>query len=212
MTTFSDCMTLLLTFFVLLLSFSVFDEMALKRLLGALDYKSLPSLEDNEQDIDDTLEPTVESIVDRTEKGAEKRTSESIRPVRVPKAPESILDADAYKDERILYIPTRRLFLGKSNVLSRRGRDSLKAIASFMELVPCKVIISEIGSYGSQSTSPRDDVSGLRRSWAVLELFTQQQRLSPERFYIAAGDSSPGESLRNESVMQITLLAWDITQ
>ena len=35
MLTFGDCMTLLLTFFVLMLSFSSFDEAALMRLKGA---------------------------------------------------------------------------------------------------------------------------------------------------------------------------------
>ena len=55
MTTFSDCMTLLLTFFVLLLTFSSFDPVALRQLEGAIKFKSMSSIFDFRVKIDDTL-------------------------------------------------------------------------------------------------------------------------------------------------------------
>jgi len=213
MLTFSDCMTLLLTFFVLLLSFSSFDEMALRRLLGALKIKSAPSISDDEQRTDDSIARTVQSITDRTDKGAEKKcTFESLGVVRNPKESETILEADAYHEERVLNIPAGRLFLGDSNILTPRGRDCLKRIASFMKLMPCYVIIGAGGPHRSAPRAPGGADGGLLRSWAVLQFFTQRQGLPSGRFWISTERPRPLRSSGNESTTQIVLLARDITR
>jgi len=147
-----------------------------------------------------------EPVTDRTEKGDEKQNSFETDLVKNPKQRAPVVDVDAYRDERVFYIPSGQLFLGGGSVLSGQGRDSLDRIASFMALVPCKVIIGEV-----RPGAAADDV-GLARSWTVLQFFTDRGGLPAGRFRLAATNASPSQSFRNEPVMQISLLARDVTQ
>ena len=213
MLTFSDCMTLLLTFFVMLLSFSSFDEMALRRLRGALKFKSAPSISDDERRTDDSVAVEVQPLMDRTDKGAEKkRTSKNLAVVRNPKESERILETDACHDERVLNIPAGRLFVGESSILTAEGEGLLERIASFMKLMPCYVIIGVDGPHRSPPRPAGGADGGLLRSWIVLQFFTQRQSLPSGRFRISTGHPWPLRSSRNEPTVQIVLLAKDITR
>ncbi len=212
MTTFSDCMTLLLTFFVLLLSFSSFDEVSLVQLFGALRRRPQPSISDNAQVTDDTIVRERDTVVDRTDKGAEKPASKKLERVRNPKESEPVVETDAYHDERVFYIPTGRLFWGNGNVLTTRGQEYLEKIAIFMRLVPCKVIVGQMNSSRSKPAGADIADSGLIRSSAVVKFLTQQQGLSASRFCVCPTRPSPSQKFRSESVMQIKLLAKDLTQ
>lgn len=211
MLTFSDCMTLLLTFFVMLLSFSSFDAMALRRLRGAMNFKSAPSISDDEERVDDSVTVEVQPLMDRTDKGAEKkRTSESLAVVRHPKESERILETDAYHDERVLNIPAGRLFVGNSSILTAEGEALLERIASFMKLMPCYMIIGADSPHRSPPLPARAADGGLLRSWIVLQFFTQRQGLPSGRFRISPEHPWPLRSSRSEPTVQIVLLAKDI--
>ena len=212
MLTFCDCMTLLLTFFVLLLSFSSFDEVALRRLMGAMKFKSAPSISENRKRIDESLAIEVQPVIDDTDKGAEKkRPSKNKDVVKNPREIETPRDMDAYHEERVLTMPVDGLFLGDSNVLTPRGRDVLKRIASFMKLMPCYVIIGAPAPHRSASRPPGGIEVELLRSWAVLQFFTQQQGLPSARFWISGESPRPVRSSNNKPAMQIVLLARDVT-
>ena len=203
-TTFSDCMTLLLTFFVLLLSFSSFDESALRRIFGALNCMSSPTILSNEQRTDDTLAPTREPVVDWTEEGAEKPDLETGELTLNPKQRRAVTDTDAYHEEKLLRIPSRRLFLGRGSALTQQGRDNLDRVAELMKLAPCQVIISEAGG--------ADDDGRLARSWALVDFFTQTKGLAAERFCISASGASTTASAPGEPCMEMLLLARNITR
>ena len=72
MLTFCDCMTLLLTFFVLLLSFSSFDESTLRRLEGAMNIRaaSAPTISLQRNRLDNSVSVEEMPVIDRTDKGA----------------------------------------------------------------------------------------------------------------------------------------------
>jgi len=173
MTTFSDCMTLLLTFFVLLLSFSSFDERTLGQLSGAFDFQPRRSIFSFNVKHDDSLAGERDSVVDRTDKGAEKPA----------------LDLRA---------------------LTQEGRKYLDRIASFMKLVPCKAIIGE--QVPPDRYKADECENGLRRSWAVLQYLRGRQGLAGERLCLSATSPLSTRTDGQESVMQITLLARDITK
>ena len=209
MATFSDCMTLLLAFFVLLLSFSSFDESTLAQLRGTFAFSPNSTLFQNLRRDDSSLSPERKSVVDWTEKGAEK--PDTFAPEKMeepPRAPEPIPDTDAYDLERTFQMPAKRLFLGNAHVLSRQGCEKLERIAKLVKLVPCRVIITEIRPAGTQ-----DDTGGretqLQRSWEVLRFLTRKQGLPVERLNISASSAKTAYSLRGEPVIQITLLAGD---
>ncbi len=214
MLTFSDCMTLLLTFFVLLLSFSSFDETSLKQLFGALKCRPQPSILNHPQTVDDTLVREKPPVVDRTDKGAEKIASEKLDIVKNPRETEPIVETDAYHNERIFYIPTGRLFWGNGSALTHKGQKYLGKIALFMRLVPCKVIIGQMNSNRSKPAEANADNAdnGLIRSCAIVRFLTHRQGLPVRWFCIRPTRPSPPQRFRSESVMQVRLLAKDLTQ
>ena len=209
MTTFSDCMTLLLTFFVLLLSFSSFDEAALARLKGAFSTQPKESIREPEEQISDSVVEPLESIVDRTEKGSETSDLPLLKDIEHPKAEEVIDDTSAYSDEKVFYVSSSRLFWGDGHALTRQGRELLGGIASFMELTPCMAAIAQT-QRGPATTSEKD--SALQRSLVIIRFLTEEYDFPEERFRISISGQSPPHRYQNEPVMQITLLKRDITQ
>jgi len=206
MTTFSDCMTLLLCFFVLLLTFSSFDEYEMSQLAGAFDYRGSGVIFSEQMTPEDSYVKRRESVVDWTRKGSEERDLDSADAMKNPKELENILDSDAYKYERSFFIPTRKLFLGNSSLLSPDGKEALERMGSFMKLLPCRMIISESRPGGYLETA------GLVRSWTILRFFTVNLKLPQKRFSISASRFNPGARYRNEPVMRITLLAVEAEQ
>jgi len=210
MTTFSDCMTLLLTFFVLLLSFSSFDERTLGQLSGAFDFQPRRSIFSFNVKHDDSLAGERDSVVDRTDKGAEKPALDLLKEIENPKESDPLLDRDAYSNERILRLSSNRMFLGRSRALTQEGRKYLDRIASFMKLVPCKAIIGE--QVPPDRYKADECENGLRRSWAVLQYLRRRQGLAGERLCLSATSPLSIRTDGQESVMQIALLARDITK
>jgi hypothetical protein len=214
MTTFSDCMMLLLTFFVLLLSFSSFDKAELRQLLGAMKFRPHPNLATEKWRRDGRLASRVKSEVDRTDKGSEFPDDER-RTERVanPRKPDVILDTDTYRDRKVLYIPRDRLFAGRGVFLKQDSqRRSLEKIALHMKSLPCTAIISEVGPdiLGAEEEGSAD--RALHRAWTVVSFFTGKQGLSAERFSIAPRGTLSAKGLRREPYMRIILLARDITR
>ena len=213
MVTFSDCMQLLLTFFVVLMTFSSFDDAKMARLSGAFNFRPNLSIFSNEQEIDDSIVPEPPSVVDKTEKGAEKPNSLETEMIKNPKEPRPVVDTEAYRDERVFYIPSRRLFLGNGSFLTKEGQDYLERIASFLKLVPCVVIMGEVRP-DDQLETPHAPLpeNGLARCWTILQFFTVTQGVPPERFCISATNSCPAQRFHDEAVIQICLLGRDVTQ
>ena len=209
MTTFSDCMTLLLTFFVLLLSFSSFDRAALARLKGAFSTRPKETILEPQKNIGDSVVERTKSIIDRTEKGSEKPDLSSLEDIEHPKADELINDTSVYSSEKVFYISGTRLFWGDGHVLTRQGRELLGHIASLMKMMPCMAVVAQM-QQGPIAAGKED--SRLLRSCAIIRFLTKEQGLQEERFRISVPAQSPPQRYRNEPVMQITLLARDITQ
>jgi len=179
--TFSDCMTLLLAFFVMLLSFSSFDPDELNWVLQSLG-PSRPSLFEG---VRPKLDKPVheERPVDWAESGSDVPTQkDNFDSIDKPRDPLEDLSADAYRDRRVLTVPSQMLFLGRTNLLRGQARPMLSAIADYLRLVPCRVIVSETVASGADAET-RD--LGLARTWAVLGHFTEQEGLEDDRFGIA---------------------------
>lgn len=181
MVTFSDCMTLLLTFFVLLLTFSSFDDRVFRN-LKVIYAKSFTNISlERRSDRDAVLSVTpIKHIVELT-KGSEKPTS-----IRGSK--ENLMretpPVDIDRGMAFLF-SSKRLFWGKGTAFSSEGRQSMDILASFLKKAPSRIVISETG--------PADDRSsahfGLPRAWAVMDYLTTQRNLGAERFSISQTSS-----------------------
>ena len=211
MVTFSDCMNLLLTFFVLLVTFSSFDTDVLTN-LGLTFRNALPGIfEQKETSLDkDDLSPTTQlSAVDTHKKGSEKPT--------LTKGPEDSLKEETqltdFRSRKIFLVPSKTIFLGRGMVISPAGKNILATMASFLKEVPSRVVISE-----TVADSQDDKQLGLQRAWAVTEYLTTKQGLDKGQFSITAstlqenlkGIEPANSGVKTERMLEVVLLERSI--
>lgn len=198
MVTFSDCMTLLLTFFVLLLSFSSFGEKTLLY-LGQSFAKSLPAVGlsyVNERD--SAWKKQQAEDTKRITKGTETRTLAEDTSSNFMEE-EKPLD---FRNLKVFSVPSSSFFWGSGTAISDSGRKMLDAFAVFLRSVPSRVVVSENGSDGNQNI-------GFQRAWAVLEYMTRQKGLKKEMFSITAS-TTMRRSPAAQRMLEITLLERNI--
>ena len=178
MVTFSDCMTLLLTFFVLLLSFSSFsDEAAFRRLKVIFSRQfSVSSKKSIEKEAVSNVAPIFYDDVLNTgsekptlTRGTENRLKEETEPVD-------------FRDRKVFLISSDKIFWGKGSVISSQGRNTLSAMASFLSEVPNRIVISE----GAQSGAKGSEDTGLQRAWVVMDYLITKRELDKRKFSISA--------------------------
>jgi len=159
MVTFSDCMTLLLTFFVLLLSFSSFDEYTFRR-LRLIFCKALPGVSRPTKEGKDAFLTAVEQIVPTEDlgEGSEKPTlargwkgnlKEETKP-------------QEFHSRKVFLISSKKIFWGKGIAISSEGRDIMATMALFLKEVPSRVVISEtVAGLGAQGSFESGEIGGL---------------------------------------------------
>jgi flagellar motor protein MotB len=163
---FADMITLLLSFFVMLTTFSSYSKEDLTKFAGVwaqlADYSVFSSKHGNEG-----LAPPAEHPVDFTQAGSEKPTGTEPRVVDDAGESQWVAMADAYNRRRVLQIPSGRLFWGtgtQGTLLTPAGKAHLKMLASFLRQVPCQVLI---GNSISSGLLPACKGQELDRSYAL---------------------------------------------
>ncbi len=207
MITFSDCMTLLLTFFVLLLSFSSFDEQLLLDLKVVFQEQfSLSSQTSLEQE---ALIPTerIQRDEDLLNEGSEKPTLTKGTKDNLIKETEPV----NFHDRKVFLVSSDNIFWGKGIVISSEGRSILSAMASFLKEIPNRLVISE----NRQGDTMSGEDFGLQRAWAVMEYFTIEQGLDRRQFSISAASTvarvgSEESTGNSERTLEIVLLERSI--
>jgi flagellar motor protein MotB len=205
-------MTLLLTFFVLLLSFSAFDIDFIRR-LKVIFSETLPAVSDEKKQTGNAFLPT-RQIQSREgpEEGSEKPTLARGTEDNLRKDTEPV---DFYS-RKVFLIPSNKVFWGKGTVISAQGRNSIAAIASFLKEMPNRIVISENAPEFSTATQDL----GMSRSWAVMQYLTREQGVDRKRFSISAastiGAEDPnsgqpdGVEPETERMLEIVLLEGSI--
>jgi len=179
MLTFSDCMTLLLTFFVLLVSFSSFDDHVFRK-LKVFFAKELSSLDLKKARDKDSFSP---SLLFKHEKeldqGSEKPT--------LLKGSENNLVRDTepsdFRKRKVFLIESNKIFWGKGVFISSKGKGILSTLASYLKEVPNRIVVSENGL--TSNRNEKDELFGLNRSWAVIDYLSQKEGISKEDFSIS---------------------------
>ena len=181
MVTFSDCMTLLLTFFVLLLSFSSFDDRSFRRLqvIYTTGLNRITPIRQSDKDALLNLPPV--KRVAELDKGSEKATL-------AQGATDGLLKESRpvnFNDGIAFLISSKKVFWGKGTAFSPDGRDVMDTMASFLRRVPSRIVISENGPADDQDSA----YFGLPRAWVVMEYLTTRQNLGRERFSISTAST-----------------------
>jgi len=196
---FSDCMTNLLCFFVLLVSFSSFDVGAQGRIQGAFTSMTSPAISDRKTEPTDAVVPPQQRPFDPTPEGAEKPTDQAPDPVRKTQS-KVVPDVKAFHDQVTIHIPARKLFWGSGDLLTPAGRSSLKLIGSYMRLLPVRAVVRPKGQAGP------DAESDFRRAWSVVSCISEEAQVSRDRFCIAGNAGQDG----GEAVVEILLLRKEV--
>ncbi|HOK94931.1 MAG TPA: flagellar motor protein MotB [Anaerohalosphaeraceae bacterium] len=179
MVTFSDCMTLLLTFFVLLLSFSSFDNQD--------DYLKMTSSMAQQFSFGQQSQTEKDSVVFIREQvpnyeldwGSEKKTLEEKEKNR---SRNTTSPADYLKYKKFV-MPSSEAFWGKGMVLSVQGKQALYNLALFLKEFPNHLImVSESGSSSDELTPNY----GIQRAGTVIDYLTKEHGLDPRRFCLSA--------------------------
>jgi len=166
MVTFSDCMTLLLTFFVLLISFSSFDDKTFKRMESAIAGK-LPSINLRLDQRLEALRPKPEVMPQPPPvTGSESPTPDG----RYESNPSESLDFLDFQRQKVILLPSEKVFWGQGTRISPNGRRVFADIAALIEALPNRVVVSEYGLHSDQDEAEL----GLRRAWQIVELLSGQ--------------------------------------
>lgn len=175
MLTFSDCMTLLLTFFVLLISFSAPGSSSISQTREAF-RKIMPGLGRSDERYRNAL-LNVLGPGEYSATGSGTPTSET---TGWGSLKEDFSTGDLAR-RRVFLIASEKIFWGKGTTISLQGRDILQTMADLLKRLSNRVIISE-GGYGSGKDG---DSLGLQRAWEVLEYLAAKQRLSRDRLSLS---------------------------
>ncbi len=193
MVTFSDCMTLLLTFFVLLLTFSSFDEEIFQRLKKT--FADFPSVSQVRQEREDAVSPRPQEVSrDDISEGSEKPTLDKGRQDGL----KNETGPSDFRRRKVFLISSEKVFWGKGTTISRHGHEVLAAAAAFLKQMPGRIVISENGP-----NETGNEHFGLPRAWAVAEHFAGQEGVDGDRFSISAATTLIQNGLEsNESAPQ----------
>lgn len=193
---FSDCMTLLLCFFVMLLSFSSFDEIRFDTLCGAFQSMSLDWLEDDtERPRESLIEHEDAKDFPRQGPVVPTHKKEHNKPNRPPI---DILDMDLHKDRTVFYLPSERFFWGRGISMTAEGKEYLHSLCRLLRRLPCRIVIAESGD-------PLIPDLGLRRSWAILRQMTEVEDLDPGRFSLGPPQIHDPR-FQGKSILEISMM------
>jgi len=193
MVTFSDCMTLLLTFFVLLLSFSSFDDKVFPKMESAFS-EGLSSIGLQRKTSKEAFQLTPRIIFEEDpDVGSESPTVDG----QYESNPSSSLDFMNFQDQKVFLVPSSKVFLGLGTRMSRHGRQMLTDVATLLKAVPNRVVITEHPVDGDGTTSE----IGLTRAWIVTRFLTEDQGLQRTRFSISSAGTTDPKTVRQSGLL-----------
>lgn len=193
MVTFSDCMTLLLTFFVLLLSFATFDPETLP-LLGESFAKALPSIGMSSRHKADSVYKKQESNDEyKQDEGSNVKTNARKQTSNFMKEKKPL----DFRNLKVFSMDSESFFWGKAWAISKDGREVLDALAKYFSHRTGRIVIGESG--------PEEDTSlGLNRSLAILNYLANKHGIEKSRFSVTA--QSTMRQAPKQRQVEITLL------
>mgnify|MGYP006292990009 CR=1 FL=1 len=198
MVTFSDCMTLLLTFFVLLLSFSNFEEIRSSDLKNKIGF-GMPSIS-TDQGGDKSAVSASETIVpvEYVEEGSKTPTLDDKSAGNM--SPKRRL-AD-FRQQKVFMVDSEKVFIGVTSVFRPDGRDEiLTKLSNVLKVMPSRVVVSEFDPH--KESTP--DSKSISRAWAVMEYFVENQ-IDADRISISGTTMLNRNSKVSKRQLVITLL------
>ncbi len=211
MVTFSDCMTLLLTFFVLLLSFSSFDNKSFRKATTSL-ATALPSISVSNTRTRDSVTQREEIVFQpELQKGSESPTEDGTQDAYAKETPNAV----NFNDRKVFLIQSDKIFVSQRPQFTPDGKTLLTAIALFLKSKANRIVISENQIGQTQSTG----TLGLKRAWSTMNYLVRKGPLDNDRFAISGISTVPikhlSVDLKNSKtgrLLEIVLLDKNVCQ
>ncbi len=209
MLTFSDCMTLLLTFFVLLLTFSDVGRDTIPAMRNGF-RRVMPGFKLSDKMYRNTLSRVMDAeAVEAVLEGSEHATLEQGKAGQIKESTEF---SDPY-EPRVFLIPANKIFAGRATAISPEGRRTLDTLAAYLKRLTNGVVISAYGAPGQDA----DNANGLARASAAMEYLTTKGGLERSRFGISAKGAATEQSRQDDKqtsggVLEIVLLGQGINK
>jgi hypothetical protein len=195
-------MTLLLTFFVLLLSFSSFDDKVFYKLRPHF-IEQMPKVNWKRFIQESSLnDPTNFTHKEQPDNGSESPTDPDNKK-------SGSLDEhfdDEFSKTKVFTANSEMFFWGTGQVLSKEGKNILSNIAQFLNMNSENIVISE---NSIQSKSGK----GLQRSWVIMN-FLVDEGIPENRLNITYNTTLPSNQRKEkgERIVELVLLEQEITQ
>jgi chemotaxis protein MotB len=196
---FSDMITLLLSFFVMLATFSSYSKEGLNKFAGACAYIASYSIVPGRPE--HSMAPT-ERAYERATEGSEKPTDVESGERRVSRPSAWTADPTAYRERHVFRIPSAQVFFGRGAALTPLGAQRLAMLADFLKRTPCHVIVSEIAVGGNEGARGR---LALERSWSLANYLLSQRSLAAGVVSISTSGTGPTKENEGDTVELVVL-------
>lgn len=197
MVTFSDCMTLLLTFFVLLLSFSSFDKSSLDNVQKAFGLGKPDSAAQQGRREGTLAQSDAIKVIDEIPEGSRVPTP-SDKALGKLSEMKKLTD---YQRQKVFRIPSKKIFVGDASALNPNNTDVLEYMTVFLKAKPSRVVICEF----DPENPNRSDKNSTQRAWRLMKFFIDSN-VEAERFSITGSSMlTRNDNIKGRQVV-ITLL------
>ena len=197
MVTFSDCMTLLLTFFVLLLSFSSFDTTALDNVQKAFGIGKPNSAAQWGKRKGTLAKSNAMMLVEEIPEGSRVPTPSDKALGKLSKM-RRLTD---YQVQKVFRISSKEIFVGNASAINPNNKVVLEHMTAFLKAKPSRVVICEFDPLKPD----KSDRKGIQRAWTLMKFFIDSN-VEAERFSITGSSMLTRNDNIKERQVVITLL------
>jgi hypothetical protein len=189
---FADMITLLLSFFVMLTSFSSFDSDSMNQIQETA--KAYPSVVSyfrsrNNNVMDPMIDPGNECPVQTF--GTETDVDPTLGVEHSEMGPSAAL---IYNGRKIIRLPLESMFLGNSSVLSPSGKKCVELLAKYLSATPYRIRLATGGT---------DETLALTRQWKVASLLAEK---GVDMKHIGLALPDPAGNASQQAQLVLTLL------
>ena len=201
---FADMITLLLAFFVMLSTFSSYDDEARTKFAGACYYVASNSTVFPAKEMPHpTFAQVLSQPVNFSQEGSEKPLDLSDENIQQPLRREVPLDDRAFFEQKILAIPARTLWT-RDGQLRDEGLQQLARLGEYVRRDPCAVLIAYPPN-GERAAAHIGASYRAERAYAILKHLAEVEQIPSPLLGMYQPESAHSNPYPGEPIIEITL-------
>jgi hypothetical protein len=183
--TYRDCMTLMLVFFLLFMSFTPFnDSDKLQKLQSVFNKQFFPLSQSASEASSGNLAGRIQTsdITAGSQSG----------------------NSSGFRDKKVFLVDSAEIFWGDGVMISDNGKKIITIMADFLKQMPNDIIICERPA----AVSDKNFHSGTERAWSIIECLCRDKGMNYDRFKISVAGTTalPSSYKQGDRIVEIVLL------